>query len=298
MGEINAPYYSYEQYDLDPEFPFSLDETAILTDEPIVGTKPNQHVGIHLHNVLEIGYCHDGHGVFLVGTKTLLFEQGDVSIIMPGESHVAHTTKGSKSRWSFMFIDIDRFISLRFPEWADFNWGLYSGPRFSNILRRVDHPDVSAAVSRIVWEVTRGAPHWRELITALVIEVAVCIARLDVEEPNPDAGVEYRTMSRLNPAVNFLRHHFGEKITVGDLADVCAMSQRNFVRLFAKSFLRSPQQYIAEFRVSMACNRLKNSSDLVGKVSTDNGFPTVSSFNRKFKELMGVSPSDWRKGYA
>jgi AraC-like DNA-binding protein len=55
-------------------------------------------------------------------------------------------------------------------------------------------------------------------------------------------------------------------------------------------------QYINLFRVMEAAFLLKTTDCSVTEVIYDVGFNTKSNFNREFKRIVGISPSDWRKG--
>ena len=57
----------------------------------------------------------------------------------------------------------------------------------------------------------------------------------------------------------------------------------------------SPVEYINLVRIRMACEYLKTTDDPVADIAHKCGFSVLSTFNRNFKEIMGVPPHVWRK---
>ena len=56
-----------------------------------------------------------------------------------------------------------------------------------------------------------------------------------------------------------------------------------------------PLEYINTVRVYTACELLETTDDPVADIAHKCGFTTNSTFNRNFKQLMGVTPLEWRK---
>ncbi len=57
----------------------------------------------------------------------------------------------------------------------------------------------------------------------------------------------------------------------------------------------SPLEYINLVRVQTACNYLKNTDESIIDIANKCGFTTPSTFNRNFRQVTGVSPSEWRR---
>jgi len=87
----------YSPYNLQEEFPVHLLERHEQGDEI---------KRLHFHNCLEIGYCCEGEGIFIVDNKILTFSKGDVSVIFKNQIHIAQSEKGKLSRWKFLSLMI------------------------------------------------------------------------------------------------------------------------------------------------------------------------------------------------
>jgi len=87
---------------------------------------------------------------------------------------------------------------------------------------------------------------------------------------------------------------FGEKISIRDLADLCTMSEVNFRRVFNTATGRGPLEYLNQVRVAMSLAHLRRSDRSVSWIAASAGFPSVSSYNRQFREVTGTTPLRWR----
>jgi AraC-like DNA-binding protein len=56
----------------------------------------------------------------------------------------------------------------------------------------------------------------------------------------------------------------------------------------------SPIQYLIGLRLKKACDLLEHSSKSVLEIALDCGFENISYFIRKFKEVKGCTPKEYR----
>ena len=57
----------------------------------------------------------------------------------------------------------------------------------------------------------------------------------------------------------------------------------------------SPLEYINSVRIHTACEFLQKTDIPVADIAHKCGFTTNSTFNRNFRQIMGVTPVEWRK---
>ena len=56
--------------------------------------------------------------------------------------------------------------------------------------------------------------------------------------------------------------------------------------------------YVNSIRVREACKMLRNSTDTVRVIGERCGYPSVTTFERNFRQKTGMLPSEWRDIYA
>ena len=100
---------------------------------------------------------------------------------------------------------------------------------------------------------------------------------------------------KVNRAIEFIKEHFQEKLTIEDIAvDVC-ISQSHLRKLFHLKTMMSPITYLNNYRLDMAVELLKNENAHIVQVAYQVGFDSVSHFNHLFKRRFGYPPSQYRK---
>lgn len=95
--------------------------------------------------------------------------------------------------------------------------------------------------------------------------------------------------------LSYIQEHFAEELTVESISRVFGISTSYCYRILQEQKQISPMRYISQVRVDQAAQRLKNSQDPVKKIAVDCGFESLQIFYRQFKNIKGVSPSNYRR---
>ncbi|MBV7387543.1 helix-turn-helix domain-containing protein [Pasteurellaceae bacterium TAE3-ERU1] len=78
------------------------------------------------------------------------------------------------------------------------------------------------------------------------------------------------------------------------LAELCAMSRANFIRLFKQKTNTLPGKFLLDLRMQKAQMLLKNTNKSVLNIALEVGYQSESHFSKVFKNHAGVSPSRYR----
>ncbi len=95
----------------------------------------------------------------------------------------------------------------------------------------------------------------------------------------------------------YIEQHYGENISVSNLADMVYVSESTLNRLFKKEFSLTPFEYLIETRVEKSKTMLRRKSVAITDIADRCGFSSNSHFTSCFKRIIGMSPSDYRKKY-
>jgi len=248
---------------------------------------------LHRHDCLEIGYCHEGAGVFVVADKILPYAAGDAIVITDREDHLARSAVGTRSRWTFLYLDPARLVRGVADDRESLDCAPLAGPRFRNLFRPVDAPEITETILSLVREMEGGRPGHRAAVRGLAWAL---LARLHRFAPRTAPAPRSREAAgRIAPALQHLAAHYQDPVRMTELARLCHTSPASLRRWFLAAAGCSPQQYLARLRIQMAAALLADGAEGVLSISLAVGYPTLSSFNRKFKALMGATPSAWRR---
>jgi AraC family transcriptional regulator len=103
-----------------------------------------------------------------------------------------------------------------------------------------------------------------------------------------------RDQRRITQALRRIEADFRERLTLTELAREAAMSPYHFLRTFRELVGMTPHQFVLRTRLNRAAVWLRGSQESISAVALDAGFDDLSTFNRRFRRVMGVSPSTYR----
>jgi AraC-like DNA-binding protein len=85
--------------------------------------------------------------------------------------------------------------------------------------------------------------------------------------------------------------------TLADLAREAASSRSNLAKRFMLLVGQPPMQYLAQWRMQVAANRLAQSGTKVAAVGAEVGYDSEAAFSRAFKKATGAAPGAWREAH-
>ncbi len=88
--------------------------------------------------------------------------------------------------------------------------------------------------------------------------------------------------------------HVGEKITLDELATLCALGRFQFLKLFKQTVGMTPHAWLVRLRLEQACSLLSGRAKPIAEVAQEVGFYDQSHFNRAFRQAFGVAPSSYQ----
>jgi len=95
----------------------------------------------------------------------------------------------------------------------------------------------------------------------------------------------------------WIEEHLEENITMEVIAEKCAMSVRNFTRVFTRETGISPGRYIDKLRVETACRYLVDTQLSMKEVAILCGLTSVDNMRKVFLKYISISPMDYRKNF-
>ncbi len=104
-----------------------------------------------------------------------------------------------------------------------------------------------------------------------------------------------RDAQRVAVALRRIAADADEPLSLADLARASAMSPYHFLRTFRVVVGVTPHQFILHTRLRRAAVRLRRTTDGISAIAFAAGFNDLSTFNRRFLRIMGLSPSAYRE---
>ena len=173
---------------------------------------------------------------------------------------------------------------------------LASIPEVIRLRARTDEPWFDSLLELIASE-TRSMRPGAEVVVSRLCDILVihAIRTWATEEPAATAGwVGALRDPHVGAAIAAIHQWPGEDWTVESLATQANMSRSALSARFRELLDQSPAQYVAQWRMEIAADRLRHSPDPIFDIATDLGYGSEAAFSRAFKRVMGTPPSELR----
>jgi len=132
------------------------------------------------------------------------------------------------------------------------------------------------------------------LIDLLLIASIRHWTRLQPPDSDPSwlKGLRDPTLAK---ALALLHERPGEGWTLESLAKQVHLSRATLARRFTQSVGEPPLAYLARWRMHLASQRLKYTTDAIQMIAPDVGYSSVYAFNRAFSLYRGQPPGRYRR---
>ncbi|QSH41060.1 AraC family transcriptional regulator [Lentisphaerota bacterium ZTH] len=264
-----------------PQHPYDLTETR------------------HYHDFSELVIITEGSGVQVVNNIEYPVAAGDVFLIQGFSKHYF------KSRESLSQINV-MYDASRLPLAADWlrripgyniifelepNW-----PERRNFKHRLHlTPSGLAHVEtisrRMLEETTSRNPGFEAALFSLLLELIVYISRQYDKAASPRTAA----LVRIANVISKLERKHSKPWKLADIAKLAGMSPSNLLILFKMATGVSPIDYVIKLRLRRAADDLRSGNSSISEIAFEHGFKDSNYFSKKFKQIYGVSPRQYRQ---
>lgn len=114
--------------------------------------------------------------------------------------------------------------------------------------------------------------------------------------PNYEQNVQATNCSdRFSKIIEYIMNNFHNEITLPEIAGVANMGITAFCNFFKQHHKVTFVEYLNTVRIGHACKLLGEKDDNVVGAAYNSGYNTLANFNRQFKKIKGMTPSEYRK---
>jgi len=257
---------------------------------------------LHRHEFTELVVVLDGSGDHLVDEHRFPIAAGDAFVIDVNHAHGYRDTRDLQI--TNVLFD-ERFLLDREPTLASmpsYQAFVHLEPRarrrldFTGKLRldSLAMDEARELLRRLEAELGERAEGYGAASIALLVELLVLLCRAYAA-----ADVDgRRDLTDIGRAIGFLEANYARSLELADLQEVVAMSERSLLRKFSLATGTTPIQYLLRVRVSHGAHLLRESKLPVTEIAGRVGFEDSNYFTRQFRQIIGVSPTAYRRGAA
>ncbi len=249
----------------------------------------------HWHAQVEVNYIVRGWAHYAMSGYEVRFSAGDLALFWGGQPHRLDDASEDLV-YTGGHLPLVHFFRLRLPQ--DVQAGLMQGAslvtkatdpsdalnfaRWNDYVRSDDPLRVSVAVDELLLRIERirFAPY--ELLSSHPIKI--------------DGS---STDQHISPIVvricDFIADNFREDIDSVDIAVAADVHPKYAMTVFKKCTGMTLNDYVNLIRLSYAQALLMRDDENVLQIAMESGFGSLSAFNKLFRKIAGMSPSDFRR---
>lgn len=94
--------------------------------------------------------------------------------------------------------------------------------------------------------------------------------------------------------LDYIENHLGKAISIDELSAQAALSPFYYQRLFTRIVKKPVMEYIKLRRLARSCELLKGKDKIIN-IALESGFASPEIFTRSFKEVYGMTPTEYRR---
>ena len=254
---------------------FSIESMAILK---ISGKKPRGSYRPNGRDDWHILYIIEGKCLVTINDKVIECNPGTVIIYPPGVPQKYDFVLGIKSKYFFAHFIGDLCDELL----GSLDKIIYYIGRNANLEEIIYKLDDDYTLKLYNYEsITRG----------MLISVISYIAR----DINLAMNLPANSKNKIVEICRHMQTKYGDKISIGEYADMCNLSESRFSHLFKEIMGVSPLQYLLDVRINNAKKMLVDTDLSISGISDIVGMQSQNYFSRIFKKYTNLSPLEYRK---
>ncbi|MFD7155646.1 AraC family transcriptional regulator [Kribbella sp. NPDC059898] len=245
----------------------------------------------HFHSEYELTLITAGSGTRYVGTTVERYLPGDLVLLGPELPHTYASAQRSEAavtqfRHDFLgpgFFDLPQFGAIR-----RLLGGSSRGLSFGAV-----PPELSAAIAAL----PQLGPADQ---TVRLLDV---LARLATAASTPVTGAGYAAApsivvrDRVDVVCRHLQETHTEPVQLEEIAALVHLTPTSFSRFFRRALGCTLTDYVNQLRVETASRLLTTTSLPITDVATRSGFRNLANFNRRFRELKSMRPTEYRAAH-
>ncbi|TJY37893.1 AraC family transcriptional regulator [Pontimicrobium aquaticum] len=248
----------------------------------------------HQHEEIQVSFIAEGEGTLVVGDTINYYKKGDLLAIGSNLPHVFKsdislnkasemlTLFFSKDAFGTSFFELEELRDLK-PFFKKVNYGFKVSPK-------------SKILETYFLQLAKSSKLQRFIILLEVLKTLSKSRTQPLSSFIYDKKYTDSEGKRMRDVMDFTMQNYHQQISLDDVAQVSSMTKNAFCKYFKKRTNKSYFTFLNELRIENACKLLISEERLlIADIAEKSGFNNISNFNRQFKTIRKMSPSEFRK---
>lgn len=239
----------------------------------------------HSHDEYVIGLNYSGlERVWLEG-KSFDVPPGIITVYNPGEIQASGCDSDGGWEFKSLYLDVETVSSVLGEDWSDGHFRAVEQPL-------IDDPVLLAQLDQLnARAIDTNLDEQRSLAVDFIGRLFTRYARTKqptrIESSHP----------AIRRVVDYIHSHLTEAIRLDDLAALTDLSPYHLLRAYRAATGLPPHQYQLQLRVRQA-KRMLRMGQPIADIAADLGFVDQGHLHHLFRRIVGVTPGQYRRGFA
>lgn len=261
--------------------------------------QPHLYDILHQHDEFQITLIQESSGNLIAGSRLCEFEPGDIFVF---GTRLPHAFQNDAAYYQPEQNLNARALSVYF-EWDVFGNSFWALPENKTLVDFGIKAERGIHFKAGLNEALVAAIEQLALVTEAdrlirLFSVLLQMAKTNDSEILSTEG-SYNKLNeteekRLDAIFRFTLKEYSRSIRLDEIAGVANMTINSFCRYFKARTRKSYLDFLTEFRIGQACKLLQQEEIGIADIGYRVGFGNLSNFNRKFKEINGCTPKEYR----
>ncbi|MET8212667.1 AraC family transcriptional regulator [Streptomyces sp. NPDC005373] len=205
----------------------------------------------------------------------------DLTVIPPGLAVEGRLEVGPVSTLAIVLFDADRLEQA-------------SGVRLTRPLVGFSNAALKRGLADLAVQAERPGRFFEMSVEGWTLQLQALLGHLTSADEDCSRYSGGMTTRNVRMVADHISAHLAGPLSVLDLARLCGLSERHFLRSFTSSFGTTPARYIATRRLGEAKRLLAETSIGIADIAADCGYAHAQHFTTWFKKTTGMTPSRYR----
>lgn len=236
----------------------------------------------HFHEYFELYYLESGERFHMIGNEIYHMNSGEFVLIPPYIMHHSYGENDMPFKRLIVYFTKEMIMQSDILELLS---------QEARVYQKDEHREIHSLMCKILKEAETDDIHSKYMKTLLLNQISILLARYSSETAKPEQ------QNRITQIIQFLQENYTEDISLDDLSSHFYLSSYYLCHEFKKYTYTTIVQYINNLRVLHAQRLFQETSQSVTEISKIVGFSNVTHFNRIYKSVTGMSPSQTKKQF-
>jgi len=283
---------------IERRLPQEIDKSFIVFNE--VG--PYFPYPWHYHPEYELVMIRRSTGRRMVGDHIGHFEEGDLVFMGPLIPHVwvndPEFVQGKKEYLADAIVIqfVDNFLGetfMQIPEMNEFRQFLKISDR-GMVIKGKAREKINALMEEML--PNNGLQRLSSLFS--IFDILSGLKKSEYEllaSPGSLQNINSNTSDHFNKINEYIMRNFYEDISLPEIASVANMAVTTFCNFFKEHYRVTFVEYLNRVKIGYACKLFSENDVNVVEAAYKSGYNNLSNFNKQFKKLKNMTPSEYRK---